>query len=172
MAKIVVKARIPVTLHIDGAPVEATVARLTAEQWGAFTRGFRRTQMPQADFLLLKREPGEGWGIPDVEIRRRRRAAMSDEQRAEFEKLEREDEAFATTFLIDTIAAHLRLAPGQVEIADGDQVIDVVSGADFVRAFGSRQDVLLAALGAIARQGAAEPGPASPPAPAQIAAVQ
>ena len=145
--------RISVTLTIDGQPIEATVTRLSLEQSAAFHRDFQRTQSPRAELLLLKRQPGEGWDIPDAEIRRRRLLEMTDEQRDEYERVAKEDEAFALQFLTDSLTRYLTLAPGQVQtVDDAGQEQDVTAGADFVRTFGGRSDVLFAALRAVTMQ--------------------
>lgn len=165
--KIRVTRSIPVTLQIDGQPIEGTISRFTHEQFSEFMLGFRKTQLPEADFLLLRREPSED-RLSDEDVRRRRRAEMTVERRAELERIERQDAAFVAAFVADTISTHLKLAPGQIEIIDGEQIVDVVTGADFVRAFAGRQDVLLAALTAIARQGATTDPTAPPAQPALI----
>ena len=155
MAKIrVQKGGIPVTLTIDGQAIEATITRFNTPGWAEFMRSFRRTQEPLSERQLQIRKPDEDWSVPDAEIRRRRLRDMDDTQRAEYERLAREDEAFALTFLVDTLSAHVTLKPGQVQIVDEDteEVVDVTTGAEFVRAFGGRQDVLIEALRAIAAQ--------------------
>lgn len=88
----------------------------------------------------------EEFVIDDAEIRRRRLVEMTDEQRARYEALVAEEDAFADAFVRDQLSAHLTIAAGQIGEGPEGEAVDVTSGADFVRIFGARREVLLHAL--------------------------
>lgn len=169
MAKIrLQKGVIPVVLTIDGHSIDATVTRFDGPQAAAFSQAFRRTQQNRGDMMLLRRKLGEDWSIPDDEIRRRRLLNMTADERAEYERVVQEDEAAALEFLVQTITAHLRLEPGQVQTVDEatNDERDVLTGEDFVAAFGNRRDVLMGAFAAIVAQRARPNAPATTDTPA------
>lgn len=157
------KGGYPVVLPIDGYAIDATVSRFTVAEFAAFARGFQRVTDPHSVRLVSMRMPGEEqdtklaagsedrreFVITDEEIRRRRLVEMTAEQREEYERLHDEEEQFAGRFISEQLAAHLVLAPGQITEGDGEDEREITSGADFVRIYGGRRDVLQAALMAI-----------------------
>ena len=210
----------PVTLAIDGYAIEATVTRLTIDEYGAFMRGFSRTQDQHADRLVSMRVPGEeqerrelaaeapapdadalgayaeavalykddrlttllaayqvlvaAWPRPeafvigDAEIRRRRLVEMTAAERAAYERQRDDDETFSAAFIAEMLTKHLRILPGQIVEEDPETGEDheITSGADFVRLYGARREVLGQALALLYRENtlseAAKNGSSSP----------
>ena len=83
--------------------------------------------------------------IPDSEIRTRRLAELSPIERAAWDGLDAEDEAFAASFIVETLTRYVQVAPDQIE-ADG---VPVTSGADLVRYFGGQGAALKALVRAV-----------------------
>jgi hypothetical protein len=135
-----VKNYFPATIHIDGEPVRLRIKRLTREQWVTFSLEFERMKRAtRGAELVLERRPGEeGLDVDDLEAKRwvektpeEREVAMQEEQR------EQERQA---QFAVDTITDYVSAEPDQ--IFDEDAGAMVTSGADLVRVFAQRHDVL------------------------------
>jgi hypothetical protein len=87
----------------------------------------------------------EAFVIPLDEIRRRRIAEMSVEERAQFEALEQREDDDVDRFLTETVSRFVSVEPGQLvetDLASGE-VSSVTTGEQLVGIFGARQDVLL-----------------------------
>jgi hypothetical protein len=164
--KLKIKSKVyPIELQIDGASIDATVTRFTLAQFSEFKRGWNRLNEPHSERLISVRMPGEEqerlpkedgtpgeFAISAEEIRRRRLVEMTDEQRAEYNRLHDEEEAFAAQLMEEMLSRHLRIKPGQIEVEDPDGVLpsaEVRTGEEFVRMFGGRDEVLGAAFRAI-----------------------
>lgn len=157
----------PTALSIDGVSIDATVTRFTLEQFSEFKRGWNRMHEPHSARLVALRMPGEeremvGTGqtesdgsprmrfvIDEAEIVRRRLVEMTPEQRAEYDRLHDEEEAFAAQFIQNMLAKHLRITAGQIDVKDADGTHEVTTGEEFARLFGGRDDVLAQAMRAI-----------------------
>ena len=94
----------------------------------------------------LPPEPtSEEFVISDEEIRKRRLEEMTDVHRAAWEKTDAEDERFAASFIVDTVARYVTVEPGEIEVDDAP----LTSGADLVRVFGGQTAALKALVRAV-----------------------
>lgn len=185
--------------------VKLHVARLTVEQFSTFDAGMKRLDDPPSLRLLGGRKPdgdeqarvGEATGDPvkddkrrfvisDDAIQQRRLAELGDAARAEYQKADADDEVWAKRFIQDAIEQYVSVPPGEIVDDDGQEIR---TGAELVRFFGGRGDVLKDLLFAIYGEnsmsaplkkiwrsqsafsgGSSEPSPAAPgPTPAPTA---
>lgn len=157
----VVGGYFPAIVPIDGYAIDLRITRMTLDEFGAFTEGFQQTQDPHSSRLVSMRMPGEeqatdatgAFVISDAEIRRRRLVDMTPEQRADYQRQHDEEEAFARAFITDAISRYVTVVPGQIEEVDeAGAAHDVTQGADLVRLYGARMDVLFGVFTAIASE--------------------
>lgn len=84
--------------------------------------------------------------IPDAEIRRRRLEEMSPEEHAAWEHLDADEDTARDTFYEEAVSAYVTVRPGQIQLEergpDGTAVREITAGADLVRLFGARLDVM------------------------------
>lgn len=142
----------PDTGEVSELPIN--VARLGVEAMAVFMRDYQRMSDPPSNRLIFVRKPeGEEQErnangepvVPLSVIATRRLAEMTDEQRAKYDKLDAEDEAFARAFLIRAVCEYITVPEGALEF-DGVPVLD---GKGLLRVFGGRRDVLQQLLVAI-----------------------
>lgn len=144
----------PTTITMDdpdtGQPqtIRLRIARMTLEQANRFLREYYRAAHPSSE-AVLARLPGED-GLEAGAVRARRLSDMTDSGRAAFEAREAAEAEFAAEFLAATIRDYVRVEPDQIfeEAADGTDR-SITSGADLVRLFGARMDVMQACLKAV-----------------------
>jgi hypothetical protein len=146
------------------------VKRFTVEEGTQFARDYYRSANPPSAVMLARKDTpdeqeiritpavvdGDGkitekekkeFVLSDEDIRKRRHAEMTDEQKAIYAKLDAEEEAFSNSFIIDTLRRYIRVVPGQdLETVDDFESDDVEpktvhTGADLAAAFGGREDV-------------------------------
>jgi hypothetical protein len=83
--------------------------------------------------------------VPDEEIRRRRLAEMTRDDRAAWTRLVEEEEAAEVAFLTQAIATYVALEPGQVSgTGASGETTDIVTGEDILRVWGNKIDDLRA----------------------------
>jgi hypothetical protein len=142
----------------NGVPLPICIRRFTIEQLQEFSIRRQRCEDNPADRMVYRKpdcdeqekEPVTWkdttvmgpFRVPDSEVRRRRLAEMSDEERAEFHRRREAHEALVAEFHRDTIREHVWLKPGvrvqfteltgeMRELATGEG-----SGADLLKVFG------------------------------------
>jgi len=171
----------PITLDLEDPDtgerqaIRARVARLTLEQCAAFNRDLYRSANPPSASLIARQpdgpeqarrtltlEPGrtiEGaFIVPADEVRARRLAEMAPDARAAFEALEDAEASAADRFVRESITAYVSIEPGQLfEDGPDGAPVPIVTGADVVRAFGGRVDVLQACLRSIRNENTLSP---------------
>lgn len=87
--------------------------------------------------LLERLQPTDVFVIPLAEVRRRRLAEMSAEDRARYDAALEADRKAQIALIERAITDYVRVKPGQMFIDD----LEVTTGADLGRAIGSRGDV-------------------------------
>ena len=100
---------------------------------------------------LIPAEPGdEEFVMPDAEVRKRRLAEMTPEQRAAWDVLDAADEQRAADFIIDTISRYVTVEAGEIEQEGEDGTVTALtSGADVVRFFGGHASALRSLVGCV-----------------------
>lgn len=130
------------------------VKRFDLDEFAKFDRDYRRVGDPPSNRMLLTRKPEgdeqekdeqEKFKISLNTVAERRLAEMDVVARAAYEKQDAEDEKFSKQFLVDAISTYVTVPAGEVE--DNDE--PVTTGAQLVRIFGARADVLRQLLQAI-----------------------
>lgn len=159
----------PTTVTVDDAEgnvvsLPIRVRRFTVDQMQAYQQQFHRFEHPAHERRIYRQPDGdeqarktvtfgtitsEVYAIPDTEIQRRRLLAMTDEDRAAYERERADEEAFQAAFLIGAVRDYVTVAPDVVLQMEDDAGATqrVVSGADLVRVFGGQPMI----LGALAR---------------------
>lgn len=159
------KRNLPLDEGLEGAdgtfPVR--LRRFNVDMLIAFQRGYARVVSPESEKHITRRpddaleqEQVDGvFVIADDEIRRRRLAEMTTEQRASYDKALEIDNAFVLNFCHEQISQHVWLAPGDVltVVQDDESIIRVTSvpdtrptqqpGAKLAEAFRSNLPVLI-----------------------------
>jgi hypothetical protein len=160
----------PTTIDIDGRGIRLRITRFDMEQHADYMRGFQRVQrITKRDELRLdrarqqKRDPlGEpifldvpaAGDVPakrlplmedDGEVLARLDLDETDEQRTAREQRDETDEKFARGFVIDSITKYVSVEPRQLATADAP----ITTGAQLLRYFASREDVLQTLLARI-----------------------
>jgi len=138
----------PTTLYIDGEPLRLRVKKLTREQWIDFSAEMERSgRLLRGRELLLKdRQPGED-GLTSEQVEAKRFMALSLHEREAQLEAEKAEELRAAAFTDASISAYVT--------AEADALYDeeagryVTDGADIVRLFGQRPDVLAEILTAV-----------------------
>ncbi len=161
------------TIHIDHPAtgvrraVRLKIKRFTVDEGTRFARDYHRSANPPSAVMLARHDvpdeqaqkivkvatkPGEqddlAYIVPDADIAKRRLSEMSPEQRALYDRLDAEEEAFSATFIMDTLQKYVRVLPGQdLETVDDFEDDDaaprtVKTGADLAAVFGGREDIV------------------------------
>jgi len=142
------------------------VRRFTLEQLQTFSAARKRAQDYPAERLIYRKPDGDEQAkepmtyqgatvmvpaVPDVEIRRRRLAEMTDEQREAFEREEEAVEARIAAFHRDAITEHVWVKPGVRLVVEDEsgETRDVRSGADLLAVFGGNVTTLKALSDAV-----------------------
>lgn len=169
----------PHTLRIDDADGEVVeiplrVRRFTVAQLQAFQlerkqlidreQGLTFARAPEGDEQEKHTVTARGVSIPvytisDVEIRRRRLAAMTEEERARFDQRYADADAALIEFEVRTIRDHVWVAPGVrllFEQESGEQT-SIATGADLVVAFAGNQALFTALYEAVVHENTLSP---------------
>lgn len=142
------------------------VRRFTLEQLQAFSAARKRAQDNPAERQIYRKPDGDEQAkepltyqgatvqvpaVPDSEIRRRRLAEMTPEQREAFVREEEDAEARIAEFHRNAITEHVWVKPGvRLVVEDeGGQTRDVRSGADLLAVFGGNVTTLKALSDAV-----------------------
>lgn len=145
----------PVTLAIDGRDVRFRIKRFDLGEYTAFTRDFNRVgRMGSRDEYRIERarqpildpvtrEPkrdAEGAAVLETndQVLARLDLEETDEDRRRREQRDAEEEAFATEFLVTSLTSYVTCEPGQLSTASEP----VTTGAQILRVYAARQDVL------------------------------
>jgi hypothetical protein len=130
----------PTTLIIDGERVAFRVRRLTIDEFTPFAYEFNRQGLiHEADELAHTRRAGEE-SLSERQIRAQRWRELSPEARHEQEQTVKAETERGNTFATESITAYITAEPNAVW--DDDDNCWVTAGADLVRVFGARPDVL------------------------------
>jgi hypothetical protein len=88
--------------------------------------------------------------VDDETVRRRRLVEMTEDERAEYDSMDEEESRFADKFLSDAIRNYVTVEADQLfeDGPDGEQR-QITAGADLLRVFGGRADVLSQLLRAV-----------------------
>lgn len=141
-----------VTLDDDagGAALPIRIRRFTIAQLQAFLPGFERMVSPPSERVFARQPEGpeqelepavDGksarYRVPFVEVRRRRLAEMTPEQRAAFDQAAAEDQAAILEFCRGVIAEHVWLPPNVRLVIEDEkgQEHRPTSGAALAQAF-------------------------------------
>ncbi len=117
------------------------IKRLTIEQWTRFRQEWDQFgKANTARRLLLDRRPGEEQ-LTAEEVHTKRWAERPPEERDQILAEERAEDEHGDAFALEAISAYVRAEPDQIYDEDAGRY--VTEGADLVRIFGSRRDVLL-----------------------------
>jgi hypothetical protein len=164
VAPLKVRRFYPSTITVDDPEsttreINIRVTRFDNDTFGVFEKNWRRVGDPPSNRMTQvrntagdeqeKKENGE-FVIPLSAVMERRLAEMSTEERAKYDALDVQDEAFAQKFLVDSITAHVRVPEGEMvdEDEEGNEV-PVTTGAQLLKIYGGRGDVLRQLLTAI-----------------------
>lgn len=94
-----------------------------------------------AKALVPDQPEGKTFVISDADIRRRRLAAMTTEERAAYDALVAAESDREVAFITDTITQFVRVEAGQVLAVDDDGAeTSLTTGADLLRLFGAKVD--------------------------------
>lgn len=96
-----------------------------------------------AELCALSKHQAERWMIPDEEIRRRRLAEMTPEERAAFNELDAREDREAQAFLEEAFG--YVTFPGRQMVVEGDEdgpELVIADGATFLQYFGARRDLV------------------------------
>lgn len=136
----------PTEIQIDDLEVGIHVARLDLDQIEKFKADYRRLSDPPSNRLIFVRrdtpdeqehENGE-FKFPLAAIAERRLREMTPEQRAEYDRLDAEDEAFGKRFLVESVTGYITVPEGQLEEEDGTPI---TTGRQLLRLYAGRSDV-------------------------------
>lgn len=154
----------PTTILIDdpetgaAVTVRVRVTRMSLDQSSRFKRDYYRSANPPSKALLARRPDGDEQAkgpdgkflLSDDLIRARRLMEMSDDEREDFDRREDEEEAFSVQFLTRSITDYIAVEPEQLyEDGQDGKPRSITTGADMLRLFGGRSDVLAQLLRAI-----------------------
>lgn len=148
--------RFPSPIAIDDTALTVEIARLTIDQIAVFSAEYRRVaDSPSNRMIFIRREdaPDEQersedgtYKVPIAAIAERRLKEMPPAQRAEYDRLDLEDETFVRRVLVESITAYVTVPEGQLEEEDGTAV---TTGVQLLRLYAGRHDVLSALYQAI-----------------------
>ncbi len=98
--------------------------------------------------ILGEVQPNEAWAIDDEEIKRRRRLEMTEQERANYERVQKADQEAFEAAVLQGVTDFIRVVPGQITLQDEDTgaVSDVTTGAQLLRCIGSESGVLFRLL--------------------------
>ncbi len=98
--------------------------------------------------ILGEVQPNEAWAIDDEEIKRRRRLEMTEQERANYERVQKADREAFEAAVLQGVTDFVRVVPGQITLRDVDTgvVSDVTTGAQLLRCIGSDGGVLFRLL--------------------------
>lgn len=103
--------------------------------------------------VVARLTPVERYRIPDDEIRRRRDQDLTPAQRAELETYRNEEQAAADAFMQFVIGKFVTVEEGQIEVEDPDDTWrPLTAGADLLRFYGGRLDLLRQLMQAVRRE--------------------
>lgn len=142
--------------------INLRIKRMTVPEGTKFSRDYYQAANPPSNSMICrkpdgeeqeKRTVGEGedarevYVISEDEIKARRLAEMSPEQRAEYRRQDEAEETFANEFLMDTLRRYVRVETGQGLMMTDDfedenaEPREVRTGLDLANLFGGREDV-------------------------------
>jgi len=139
-------ATYPTTVHIDGEPVHFRVKRLTREEDIAFRAQYQHFQKVEIRQQHAERRAGDET-LSDFEVQALREGELTPEALEQKRARDLADYRRWHDFLVDSIEKYVT--------ADGEEVYDeveqrwAVTGADLVRVFANRQDVLTLLMTAV-----------------------
>lgn len=97
--------------------------------------------------ILNDVEPREDFVIPDDEIKRRRLLEMTDQERANYERVKKADSEAFETAVRDGLHKFVRVVPGQIALEDEDgQTVDVTTGDQLAQCIGGEPGLLFRLL--------------------------
>ena len=135
------------TIDIDGEPLKLLVKKMNRDQWIDFATEFERIEkVRRGGDLLLERKPGEE-DLTDDDVIAKRYMELTPAQRDERLELEKAEAKRSADFGADAISAYVTAEADA--LFDEDENRYVTEGADIVRLFGQRHDVLSTLLAEI-----------------------
>lgn len=128
-------------IRIDGDILKLKIKRLNREEWIAFASEFERMQMEtRGAELLLDRRPGEE-ALSEDDVEAKRLMELPPFERDEFIQKRRDESTRQTEFGVASITSYVSV-DGANELFDEDADRYVTDGADIVRLYSQRHDVL------------------------------
>lgn len=128
----------------------ASVALIQAAQTGTLEAATAAAESVAmiANQILNEIQPSEQFVIDDEEIKRRRRLEMTDQERANYERVQAADRAAFEANVRKGLDAYVRVVPGQITLVDEDtgERVDVRTGAQLSRCIGSENGLLFRLL--------------------------
>ena len=135
-----ISSHYPTTVVIDGELLRLLIRKLNRDEWITFASEFDRLEkVRRGQELLLDRKPGEE-ALKAEDVEAKRLMELSPEGREQRLKEELEENRRSTVFCTESIEAYVKAAPDA--LFDEDENRYVTDGADIVRLFAQRHDVL------------------------------
>lgn len=152
-----VKPYFPVPLTIDGEEVVLRIKRMTDDEFGWFAARYTKVATPTITRVVSRAPSGleqerdeQGrYRLSFEQLCEQRLEAMAGEERDRFIALTAEDEKEARAFLREAFETFVTVERGLTEETLDGREVSITSGADLLRLFGARKDVLMTVLQAI-----------------------
>lgn len=128
------------TLRLDGEDVKFVIAKLSKEQATAFGLEFDRVRKIEEGEQLALAASADEVALTSEQLQAKRYVQLDPEEQQRRDARERERAEHGDQFAVEAITAYVTAEPGQ--IFDEDEHREITSGADLVRHFGNRPDVL------------------------------
>lgn len=167
----------PTTIFVDDPSnpdtleeIKIRVKRFTVDEYAVFVRDFRQCANRPSNARLARKPNGDEqekrdvldaagkviaqeFVISDDDVKMRRLSEMDETDRSEYDDMDREEEAFAMKFTVDMISKYVSVEPDQIfeDQADGSTKT-VTTGADMLRIFGGREDIVRQMLSAVRQE--------------------
>jgi hypothetical protein len=138
----------PVTLQVDGESVKFKIRRLTQDEYTAFSMEFMRLgKLHEVEQLELRPHDEDERAMSERQLEAKHWHELAPEERVRREAQDKAEADRGNAFAAEVLTAYVTVEPDQ--IFDEETGLMVTSGADLVRAYGSRPDVLSDLVGEI-----------------------
>lgn len=161
----------PTTIRIDNPDtgdvedIKIRVKRFTLEEASKFMRDYYRSANPPSAALVARKPDGpeqekrtvtlggkteEVYVVTDDEVLKRRLVEMDETERQAYEEMDAEESDFSDRFLAETVTKYVTVERDQLyeEGPDGTEK-QITSGADLLRVYGGRKDIMAQLLRAV-----------------------
>lgn len=132
----------PFEIEIDGETVRGHVRRMTDGEYKDFTTAWNAERRRLAARQFVDRRPGDE-GLTDDQVRLKREADLTVDEITTRRARERFDDQAGAELTTHAITDFVTFAPGQIQDeGDDGKPVDVTTGAQILRCYATRDDVL------------------------------